>query len=123
VQYLIHINKSKGKRKCDVDLQSSHSSKCSTKGEKFYTQITSEFNSIKDIVIQNLKISDNSQLIAAGKSARHLSYQDSATLVMKIVNVLAEEMPMPPSSFVKMCKTLKDPHWASIILNMNTEGQ
>jgi hypothetical protein len=31
-------------------------------------------------------------------------------------------MSMPPTSFVEMCKTLKDPHWASIILNMNTKG-
>jgi hypothetical protein len=41
-------HKSKGKMKCDMDLLYSYSSKHSTKGEEFYTQITNEFNSIKD---------------------------------------------------------------------------
>ena len=55
-------SKSKGKRKCDIDWPSSNSSKCSAKGEEVYTRITSDFNSIKDTVIQHLKISDNSPL-------------------------------------------------------------
>jgi hypothetical protein len=52
-------DKSKGKRKCDMDLQSSHSSKCSTKGEKVYTRITNKFDSIKDTIIRQLKIYDS----------------------------------------------------------------
>ena len=49
-------------------------------------------------------------LVAASKSAQHLSYQGFVAPVMKIVNVLAEEMSMPPTSYVEMCKALKDPY-------------
>jgi hypothetical protein len=53
-------SKSKGKRKCDIEWPSSNYSKHSAKGEDVYTRITSDFESIKDTVIRQLKISDNS---------------------------------------------------------------
>jgi hypothetical protein len=65
-------DKSKGKRKCGVDLQSSHSSKRSTKGEEVYTRITREFDLMADTVIWHLKLSNNSPSVGDTNSARHL---------------------------------------------------
>ena len=74
--------KSKGKQKCDVNLQSSHSSKRSTKGEEVYTRITREFNFMADTVIWHLKLFDNSPSSGDANSAWHLPHKGSTAHLM-----------------------------------------
>jgi hypothetical protein len=76
-----------------------------------------------DTIIRHLKLSDNSPLIVDVSFARHLPYQGSTVHLMQIINGIAEEMSMPPVAYVEMCKTLKDKHWASIVLNVTKKGQ
>jgi hypothetical protein len=103
-------DKLKGKQKCDVSLQSSHSSKRSIKGEEVYTWITREFDSMANIVIRHLKLSDNSSSVGDANSARHLPHQGSTAHLMQIINGIAEDMSMPPVAYVEMCRSLKDKH-------------
>ena len=42
---------------------------------------------------------------------------------MQIINGIAEDMSMPPTAYVEICKSLKDKHWVEIILNMMKKGQ
>ena len=99
-------DKSKGKRKCDVDLQSSHSSKRSTKGEEVYTRITREFDSMANTVIWHLELSNNSPSVGDASSTWHLPYQGSTAHLMQIINSIVEEMSMPLAAYVEMCKTV-----------------
>jgi hypothetical protein len=101
---------SKGKRKCDIDWPSSNSSKRSAKGEEVYTRITSDFESIKDTVIQQLKISDNSPSVKDAKSIPRYSGLSSTKPLMTIINALTGEMSMPTAAYLDMCRALKDPH-------------
>jgi hypothetical protein len=105
-------DKSKGKWKCDVDLQSSHSSKLSTKGEEVYTRITCEFDSMADTVIRHLKLSNNSSAVGDVNFARHLPHQGSIANLMQIINGIVEDMSMPPTAYVEMYKNPKNKHWA-----------
>ena len=116
-------SKSKGKRKCDIDWPSLNSSKCSTKGKEVYTRITSDLNFIKDIVIRNMKITDNSPFVGDAKFAPRCSGLSSAKPLMTIVNALASEMSMPIAAYLDMCRALNDPHWASVVENMTSAGQ
>jgi hypothetical protein len=106
-----------------TDWPSSNSSKRSTKGEEIYTRITSDFNSIKDTVIQNLKISNSSPSIGDTKSALCSLGLGSAKPLMTIVNAFAGEMSMLTAIYLDMCRALNDPHWALVVENMTDVGQ
>jgi hypothetical protein len=82
--------KSKGKRKCNIDLQSSHSSKHSTKGDKVYTRMYNEFERTVNTVIRQLKINDSSPSNATGKFVLLPASLDLVVAVMRSVNVLTE---------------------------------
>jgi hypothetical protein len=106
-----------------VGFQSSHSSKCSTKGEEVYTRITRKFDSMANTIIRHLKLSDNSPSIGDANFARHLPHQGSISHLMQIINGIAEDMLMLPTAYVDMCRNLKDKHWTDIILNITKKGQ
>jgi hypothetical protein len=110
--------KSKGKRKCEINLQSSHSSKRSTKGEEIYTRMYNEFERIADTVIRHLKISNSSPSIPTGQSTGLPTSLDPVAAVMRSVNVIADEISLPTSAYLDMCKQLNSPFWSSIVLNM-----
>jgi hypothetical protein len=114
--------KSKGKRKYEINLQSSHSSKRSTKGEEVYTRMYTKFEKTADIVIWHLKINDSSSSIPTGQFARLPASLDPASAIMRSVNVIVKEILLPTTAYLDMCKALNNPFWSSIILNMNDKG-
>jgi hypothetical protein len=82
-----------------------------------------EFERTRDTVIRHLKISDSSPSIPTGQSTKLPASLNPAAVVMRSVNVIANEISLPTSAYLDMCKQLNSPFWSSIVLNMIEKGR
>ena len=82
-----------------------------------------KFERTADTIIWHLKINDSSPSIPTSQFARLPASLDPTAAVMRSVIVIAEEISLPTTAYLDMCKALNDPFWSSIILNMNEKGQ
>lgn len=97
--------------------QSERSSKCSSKRDAVFDEISNEFYDMRQI-FDRLKTSVTLGSMGDAGSIHHPIGPNLVNAAMDVINVLATELSLPVDPHIEACKAVVDPNLVKIVLGI-----